>query len=287
MTGPPAGFPGCSSSIVYGHAQPPTICARPGRAEYNPWSAPPLKDACPGRDRRLLRQRRRAGAGGGLATDQPRRPHPAGGPDRAVQRRRAPARPQPEAALDPAGADPGLHRLGPPRARGRLPARRLGWPKEGKSSTRRTSGRAWRTPRGPSGTCSGARTSANSSAGWATIRRGRGWGTDMGHADQLRAHLLDLLGGGHAHLHFDQAVAGLPPELRGAKPAGVPHTPWRLLEHLRIAHEDILRFCIDPRHVSPEFSAGYWPAGDAPPDPGAWDRTVAAFRADLKAMMDL
>ena len=79
----------------------------------------------------------------------------------------------------------------------------------------------------------------------------------------------------------------MPPELRGAKPPGVPHTPWRLLEHLRIAQGDILRFCIDPRHVSPEFPTGYWPEGDAPPDPGAWDRTVAAFRADLKAMRDL
>ena len=63
----------------------------------------------------------------------------------------------------------------------------------------------------------------------------------MSHADQLRAHLLDLLGGGQAHLNFDQAVAGLPPELRGAKPPSVPHTPWRLLEHLRIAQWDILR----------------------------------------------
>ena len=109
----------------------------------------------------------------------------------------------------------------------------------------------------------------------------------MGHQDQLREHLLDLLGGGHAHLNFDKAVAGLAPELRGTKPAGLPHTPWRLLEHLRIAQWDILRFSIDPRHVSPEFPTGYWPEGDAPPDPGAWDRTVAAFRADQKAMMDL
>ena len=111
--------------------------------------------------------------------------------------------------------------------------------------------------------------------------------TDMGHEDQLREHLLDLLGGGHAHLNFDKAVAGLPPELRGTKPAGLPQTPWRLLEHLRIAQWDILRFSIDPRHVSPEFPAGYWPEGDAPPDPGAWDRTIAAFRADQKAVMDL
>jgi hypothetical protein len=109
----------------------------------------------------------------------------------------------------------------------------------------------------------------------------------MGHEDRLREHLLELLGGGHAHLNFDAAVAGLPPELRGTRPPRSPHTPWRLLEHMRIAQWDILRFCIDPHHVSPEFPEGYWPAGDAPPDPDAWDRSVAAFRADLKAMMDL
>ena len=67
----------------------------------------------------------------------------------------------------------------------------------------------------------------------------------------------------------------------------MPHTPWRLLEHLRIAQWDILWFSIDPRHVSPEFPAGYWPEGDAPPDPDAWDRTIAAFQADQKAVMDL
>jgi hypothetical protein len=109
----------------------------------------------------------------------------------------------------------------------------------------------------------------------------------MSHEDRLRKHLLELLGGGHAHLTFDKAVAGLPPELRGANPHRMPHTPWRLLEHMRIAQWDILRFSIDRNHVSPEFPAGYWPEGDAPPDPGAWDRSVAAFRADLKAMMDL
>ncbi len=103
----------------------------------------------------------------------------------------------------------------------------------------------------------------------------------------LREHLLYLLRGGGAHLDFDKAVTGLPPALRGAKPPGQPHTPWRLLEHLRICQWDILEFTRNPRHVSPAFPEGYWPKGDAPPDDGAWDRSVAAFRADLKAMQDL
>ena len=107
------------------------------------------------------------------------------------------------------------------------------------------------------------------------------------HAASLREHLLYLLRGGGAHLDFDRAAAGLPPELQGAKPAGLPHSPWRLLEHMRIAQWDILEFSRNPRHVSPPFPDGYWPKGDAPPDPAAWDRSVAAFRTDLQAMQDL
>jgi DinB superfamily len=103
----------------------------------------------------------------------------------------------------------------------------------------------------------------------------------------LREHVLYLLKGGGAHLDFEKAIAGLPAKLRGGKPAGCPHTPWRLLEHMRIAQWDILEFTRDPQHVSPEWPAGYWPDGDAPPDEAAWDRSVATFRADLKAMQDL
>ncbi len=103
----------------------------------------------------------------------------------------------------------------------------------------------------------------------------------------LREHLLELLGGGHAHLDFEKAVAGLPVKLRGARPPGLPHTPWRLLEHMRIAQWDIFRFSLDPEHVSPEFPDGYWPAGDGPPRSDAWEKSVAAFRADLQAMKDL
>jgi hypothetical protein len=109
----------------------------------------------------------------------------------------------------------------------------------------------------------------------------------MDRDQSLREHLLYLLRGGGAHLDFEAAIADLPVEQRGARPAGVPHTPWRLLEHLRIAQWDILEFSRNPHHVSPPFPDGYWPPDDSPPDPGAWDRSVAAFRADLQAMQDL
>ena len=47
----------------------------------------------------------------------------------------------------------------------------------------------------------------------------------------LRDHLLDLLRAGHAHVTLQDAVGDWPAALRGARPAGQPFTPWRLLEH--------------------------------------------------------
>jgi len=103
----------------------------------------------------------------------------------------------------------------------------------------------------------------------------------------LPEHLVELLNGGHAHVEFESAVKDWPADLQGKKPEGAAHTPWEVLEHLRIAQWDILQFCLDPRHVSPSFPEGYWPQGDAPPEPGAWDRSVEAFRADLCAIQEL
>jgi hypothetical protein len=111
--------------------------------------------------------------------------------------------------------------------------------------------------------------------------------TGLMNDNALREQVLWLLRGGNAHTGFEAAIAKLPVELRGRRPSRVPHTPWRLLEHMRIAQWDILEFSRNPEHVSPEFPGGYWPEGDAPPDPGAWDASADAFRRDLQAMQQL
>jgi hypothetical protein len=103
----------------------------------------------------------------------------------------------------------------------------------------------------------------------------------------LRQHLVNLLSGGSAHANFDKAVAGLPVALRGKRARGLPFTAWRLVEHLRIAQWDILEFSRDAKHVSPDWPAGYWPKGNAPPSAKAWSDSVATFRRDLAAMQAL
>jgi hypothetical protein len=112
----------------------------------------------------------------------------------------------------------------------------------------------------------------------------------MSQDQSLREHLLKLLRGGSAHLGFDQAIEGLPADLRGARVQELPHTPWQLLEHLRLAQWDILEFSRNPDHVSPKWPEGYWPETAVPPDDSddsAWDRSVEQFRSDLQAMQDL
>jgi hypothetical protein len=103
----------------------------------------------------------------------------------------------------------------------------------------------------------------------------------------LRQHLLELLRGGHAHADFAAAIKNLPAPLRGNRPEGAEHSPWEILEHLRIAQWDILEFSRNPKHQSPDWPRGYWPATPAPRDEKAWDKSVRAFRNDLKAMCDL
>jgi hypothetical protein len=103
----------------------------------------------------------------------------------------------------------------------------------------------------------------------------------------LREHLVELLKGGHAHADFETAIKDMPTNLRGKIPEGGGHSPWQLLEHLRLAQWDILEFTRNPDHVSPKWPEGYWPKSAAPPNKDAWDKTAKAFRADHKALIHL
>jgi DinB superfamily len=103
----------------------------------------------------------------------------------------------------------------------------------------------------------------------------------------LREHLIALLKGGQAHTTFEDAIKDLPPKLHGAKPENFPHSPWMLLEHLRIAQHDILEFSRDEKHKSPKWPEGYWPNNPEPPSADAWTKSINQFKSDTKAMQEL
>jgi len=103
---------------------------------------------------------------------------------------------------------------------------------------------------------------------------------------ELREELVRLVEGGGAHATFEDAVEGFPVEARGATVPGVLHTPWQLLEHLRLAQWDILEFCRNPSHESPNWPDGYWPKDSAPPTKTAWNESVTRFLEDRSALTE-
>jgi hypothetical protein len=109
----------------------------------------------------------------------------------------------------------------------------------------------------------------------------------MSNDKSLREHLVKLLKGGDAHADFAKAIADFPAELRGKTPKWAEHSPWQLLEHLRIAEWDLVEFSRDKEHKSPDWPSGYWPAESAPPDPKAWDRSINEFCEGLEEMCKL
>ena len=103
----------------------------------------------------------------------------------------------------------------------------------------------------------------------------------------LRQHLIYLLTDGGAHAKFDDVIAAVPAKLRGQTPSDMPHSPWMLLEHMRIAQRDILEFTRNPKYKAPAWPDDYWPSTETPPSATAWDESVKYFRKDLKSLENL
>jgi hypothetical protein len=114
------------------------------------------------------------------------------------------------------------------------------------------------------------------------------WGEVQPMTDEaVRANVVLLLTWHDAHVSFDDAVRRLAPELRGVTPPGVPHSPWQLLEHIRIAQADILDFCRNAAYQELAWPDDYWPSSPEPPDAEAWDASLTACRADRAALVAL
>lgn len=102
---------------------------------------------------------------------------------------------------------------------------------------------------------------------------------------QLREHLIELLAGRSAHIDLETAIRGFPMNLINERMDSCPHSPWEILEHIRIAQSDIVEFCRDANHTSPEFPDGYWNLGAA--SVNDWERSVEQITHDLSAMREM
>lgn len=106
--------------------------------------------------------------------------------------------------------------------------------------------------------------------------------------DVVREHLVRFLSWGDAHVDFDKAVAGIPAHARGAHAPGLEHSVWQLLEHIRIAQDDIVDFCVNATYVHAlAWPDDYWPRTPAPPDDAAWAASIAACTRSRERLQQL
>ena len=106
--------------------------------------------------------------------------------------------------------------------------------------------------------------------------------------EPLREQLARSLDWNEAHVGFDDALKDLPAEKRGVRPAGFEYSVWELLEHMRIAQQDILDFCVNPQYVhTMKWPDDYWPSHPAPPNAAAWDDAVASFKREREKVKQL
>ncbi|MFP4054508.1 MAG: DinB family protein [Phycisphaerae bacterium] len=110
----------------------------------------------------------------------------------------------------------------------------------------------------------------------------------MDTARELRDQVVYVLDGGGAHMGLEEVLSGIPPQFRGEQPAGLPYSPWRLLEHMRIAQNDILEYTLDPvGYQNRDWPDEYWPDQPAPPDAAAWEQSVSNLLADNRRLQEL
>jgi hypothetical protein len=103
----------------------------------------------------------------------------------------------------------------------------------------------------------------------------------------LISELTKLLLGGSAHVSLQDALKGLPPRLRDIKPDNMPYSIWQLVEHIRIAQWDMMKFCKDADHKSPKWPEEYWPLESGPKDESAWNGSLTQISSDLDEFIAL
>lgn len=105
----------------------------------------------------------------------------------------------------------------------------------------------------------------------------------------LRDQLVRVLDWEDAHVPFDTAVDKIAPDKRGLRAPGFEHSPWQLLEHIRLAQDDILDFCVNPAYTHDmKWPDDYWPRDPVPRSEKAWTDSVVSYgrsREELKRLV--
>ncbi|MBU42244.1 MAG: ABC transporter [Spirochaetaceae bacterium] len=109
------------------------------------------------------------------------------------------------------------------------------------------------------------------------------------HADmeELRQLLTRALAWSDAHVNAEEVLTDYPKELQGQVIPGQSYSPYQLLEHMRIAQEDILDFSRNPAYKERSWPQDYWPVSPEPPNGESWDLSLKKFLFDREEMIRL
>ena len=97
------------------------------------------------------------------------------------------------------------------------------------------------------------------------------------HADQRKKlinELTDLIKGGNAHVTLGEALSGIPSHMRTTIPDKLPYSIWQLVEHIRIAQEDIVDFSLSRDYKALIWPDEYWPEPTDDVSDEQWDNSV-------------
>ncbi len=103
----------------------------------------------------------------------------------------------------------------------------------------------------------------------------------------LRENLLALLTGEHARMSFEDVVHGFPLDKIKEYFPNADYTPWDLLEHIRIAQEDILDFIKNPNYKARKWPEDYWPKKGRKATAAEWGKTITYFKRDFKELENM
>lgn len=109
----------------------------------------------------------------------------------------------------------------------------------------------------------------------------------MASTKTTRDLLLEQLLGENAHVSFKDAVNGLSVDVAGTEIDGLPHTIWDLIEHIRIAQDDIIEFSQNKEYEPMEWPADYWPQSHQPENSRELEKAIDAVQTGIQTMAEM
>lgn len=110
------------------------------------------------------------------------------------------------------------------------------------------------------------------------------------HPDQRKKlinELADLIKGGNAHVTLEEALNGIPANLRTVIPDNLPYSIWQLVEHIRIAQKDIVDFSVSKDYKTLIWPDEYWPQPTDEVTDEQWEDSVKEISDDQRRFFQL